>query len=178
MGLASSMSIAAGAVSRACIFGSGSVGRQLREQLAGNLRPDLPGPGTRMVRRYSRLSSALVGSHLMATVTGAAPCCISAMRTAAIRSDNSLVMSTIFLPASLLGAAVGQVYYQRAAADWAAAAPSMTCGRAPDKLCKYGLPTYLGIALISPWAYPVDLWRPVAGIGELARYLAISGFFS
>lgn len=173
------LSIAAGAASKGLHLWLGSVRRQLHEQLAGSLRTDLAA-GARMAHRYSRLSGSLVGSHMLATVTGAAPLLyLSHAYGSDPLGQFALVMSTIFLPASLLGAAVGQVYYQRAAADWAAGRTIHGLWKSTlDKLCRYGLPTYLGIALISPWAYPWIFGGQWQASGELARYLAISGFFS
>ena len=102
---------------RACIFGSAALGGSYAN--SWQVTSARPRSGRKDGTPLFPALGALVGSHLMATVTGAAPLLyISHAYGSNPLGQFALVMSTIFLPASLLGAASCQVYYQRAAADW------------------------------------------------------------
>jgi O-antigen/teichoic acid export membrane protein len=88
-------------------------------------------------------------------------------------------MATIFLPSGLLGTAIGQVYYQRAAKQWAEGSAFSTLWRdMVHKLLIIGVPTYAGVALFSDVAYPFvfgDQWHLA---GEFATWMAIAAFAS
>lgn len=120
----------------------------------------------------------MVASHLSGTVTGLAPI----LYIVQFHGDESLgqfnlVTMTIFLPASLIGTAIGQVYYQRAAKLWAEGLPFDALWRQTAlHLLLIGAPVYLLIALLSPWAYPLLFGAQWTAAGELAPWMAIPAF--
>jgi O-antigen/teichoic acid export membrane protein len=134
----------------------------------------------RTVGTYHRLSTSLVFSHLMLTLTGLIPSVFIARAYGSfVLGQFALVISTIFLPASLLGAAIGQVYYQRAAARWSEGQDfSALWLITARKLLRIGAPIYLVVALLSPWAYPLIFGAEWQLAGQFAPYLAVSAFFS
>jgi teichuronic acid exporter len=147
----------------------------------GAPRPMLDGAGMkRAARTYLRLATSLVSSHLMLTLTGLLPSIfISRAYGAETLGQFALVALTIFLPSGLLGTAVGQVYYQRAASRWSDGHGfldlwSMTV----RKLLTMGIPIYAAAALVSPWAYPLIFGAAWTEAGEFASWVAIAAFFA
>jgi teichuronic acid exporter len=134
----------------------------------------------RMFSRYMHLSGSLVVSHLMLALTGLIPSVfIGHVYGAAVLGQFALVMSTIFLPASLLGMAIGQVYYQRSAAAWAEGRDFHGYWRdTTRKLFRLGAPIYALVALASPWAYPLVFGSNWELAGQFAPYMAVTGFFA
>ena len=133
-----------------------------------------------IAQTYARMSGSLVFSHIMLTFTGGIPIIfISHMYGAETLGQFVLVVSTLYLPSGLIGSAIGQVYYQRAAELWAKGENFQHLWQVTAKrLLLIGIPLYLGIALISPWAYPLvfgDIWQDA---GVYAAYMAVSAFFS
>jgi O-antigen/teichoic acid export membrane protein len=134
----------------------------------------------RMARRYLRLSLSWVASHLLFTVTGLLPTLyIARTYGAATLGQYALVLSTTYLPSSFVGAAIGQVYYQRAAALWSQGAGFGELWRqTTSRLVRLGLPVYLGLAALSPWLYPLlfgQQWKPA---GLYSSIMCISSFFA
>lgn len=134
----------------------------------------------RLAYAYGRLASSLVFSHLMTTCTAAVPIVfITHMYGAEVLGQFALVSSTIFLPAGLVGAAIGQVYYQRAAEHWANGGSFSQLWKSTAKrLVGIGLLAYIGIALVAPFAYPLVFGRAWADAGYYASLMAVSAFFS
>lgn len=134
----------------------------------------------RIASRYLRLSGSMVVSHLLLSCTAIIP----SLFIARVYGNESLgqfalVSSTIYLPSGLIGSAIGQVYYQRAAERWSVGKGFFDLWRATaKKLIFVGIPIYTIVALISPWIYPFlfgDLW---ADAGRYASLMAIGAFFS
>ncbi|MFG6468716.1 lipopolysaccharide biosynthesis protein [Roseateles sp. BYS87W] len=124
---------------------------------------------------HRHLSFSMVMSHLSGTVTGMAPILfISAAYGDSQLGQFNLVAMTIFLPASLIGTAIGQVFYQRAAKQWADGEGFAPLWRqTASRLTLIGVPVYAAIAILSPWAYPFLFgaqWEPA---GALAPWMAL-----
>lgn len=134
----------------------------------------------RLAITYARLSGAMVFSHLMATCTAALPSVFIAHEySKETLGQFALVISTIYLPAGLIGTAIGQVYYQRAAEHWAKGENFAHIWRSTAKrLIIMGLPLYASAALISPWVYPLIFGKAWTNAGRYASLMAISAFFS
>lgn len=129
---------------------------------------------------YLRLAASTTFANSLALVSGTAPLIYMAK---AYGYENlgqfTLVVSTLYLPSSLLGSAIGQVYYQRAAQLHAVGLSFYPLWRATAwQLTKVGIPLYLGIAILSPWAYPLlfgDQWNAA---GQYGRLMAIAAGMS
>lgn len=131
-------------------------------------------------RAHARHAGSMLGSHLLGTVTGLVPVLfIGKVYGGDVLGQFSLVATTIFLPAGLIGSAIGQVYYQRAAALWSQGESFEPLWRQTfRRLCLMGLPAYALIALLSPWVYPFifgDAWHDA---GQYAVWMSIAAFFS
>lgn len=132
------------------------------------------------IRRMAISTSA---SNLIALISTMAPMVfISDHYGASALGQYGLVVSTLFLPSTLLGQAIGQVYYQRACqsqskgADFTGLLVSMS-----TQLAKIGVPLYGLIAFMAPIAYPLAFGADWANSGDMARWLciaAVAGFIS
>ena len=133
-----------------------------------------------VVVSYSRLAGSLVGSHFLATITTAVPIFfISQEYGGQTLGQYSLVLATIFLPAGLIGSAIGQVYYQRAAQEWAQGRSFQALWRSTTtRLMAFGLPTYVVIGLLSKSLYPVIFGNAWYGAGNYAALLSVAAFCS
>lgn len=128
------------------------------------------------IRPYLRLAASMTFANSLSLISGAAPLVYMAK---AYGNDSLgqfvLVVSTLYLPSSFLGNAVGQVYYQRAAQLHANGQPFYDLWRKTAwQLARIGAPLYLTIAILSPWAYPLifgDQWHTA---GEYASLMAIA----
>lgn len=131
-------------------------------------------------RRHAGHAVSMVGSHLLGTVTSMVPILfVGGFYGASTLGQYGLVTATIFLPAGLIGGAIGQVYYQRAAALWSGGASfAALWGETFKRLSLMGLPAYVLIAVLAPRAYPVifgDAWHAA---GEYAAWMSVAAFFS
>lgn len=132
------------------------------------------------IQTYGRLAGAMSFSNLLAMVTAATPMIFMAKTYGGdTLGQFGLVVSTLYLPSGLLGNAIGQVYYQRAA---------QRCGRGEAfddlwrttawQLARIGVPLYAAVALLSPWAYPFvfgSQWQPA---GQYAVLMAVAAGLS
>ncbi|KQV86545.1 lipopolysaccharide biosynthesis protein [Pelomonas sp. Root1237] len=131
-------------------------------------------------RTHARHAGSMFGSHLLGTVTGLVTILFIGQFYGSIDlGQYSLVAATIFLPAGLIGSAIGQVYYQRAAALWSRGESFAPLWRQTfARLSAIGVLAYALIALLSPWAYPFifgDAWEAA---GRYAVWMSIAAFFS
>jgi len=129
-------------------------------------------------RRYGRLASSTVVAHLLSTSAVAIPqVAIARLYGGEVLGQFALVMATIFLPSGLLGTAIGQVYYQRAAQHWAEGRPFFPLWRdMVQKLCLIGVPTYATAMLLSKIAYPFVFGGQWHLAGEFATWMAMAAF--
>ncbi len=133
-----------------------------------------------LAKKYWRRSFSLVCSHIMLAVTGGIPVFFIAKTFGnEVLGQYSLVISTLYLPTSLIGNAIGQVYYQRAASRFSQGNNFVDIWRSTAKrLVFVGIPLYLAVMLISPWAYPIVFGQAWQDAGHYAAILSIAGFFS
>ncbi|MFJ4066654.1 lipopolysaccharide biosynthesis protein [Pseudomonas sp. NPDC089996] len=141
--------------------------------------PDAVSP----LKKHASGANALVMSHVLVTVSSAAPVFyISAVYGTEILGQFSMVMATIFLPSGLVGAAIGQVFYQRAALH--AEEPLVLKGlwnMTIRKLALFGIPIYLCAGILSPWIYPFVLggqWHDAGLYAQVLMVAALSAFVS
>ena len=125
--------------------------------------------------KYGRLIRTMVVSHLLQNVGGLIPIlCISWQFGTDKLGQFALVTSTIALPASLIGASIGKVYYQRAAANWARGESIKALWTATfRRLVMLGIPLFVGIAIVSPWAYPLVFGADWELAGTIAIFIAV-----
>ena len=134
----------------------------------------------RVRSRYGRLATSTVVAHLLSTSTFAIPLvAIARLYGAEILGQFALVMATIFLPSGLLGTAIGQVYYQRAARQWAEGSSFFGLWRdMVHKLLIIGVPVYAIVALLSELAYPLVFGDRWALAGEFATWMSVAALVS
>ena len=146
----------------------------------GQLKARAPYSLRRVARVYFRLSGSVVASHLLMSCTAIIPSVfiVRAYGTESL-GQFALAASTIYLPSGLIGNAIGQVYYQRAAESWAAGRSFADLWRSTAKrLVLVGLPIYATLALVSPWVYPFVFGPVWVDAGVYAAAMAVSAFFS
>jgi O-antigen/teichoic acid export membrane protein len=134
----------------------------------------------RMARAYMRLSGSLVLSHVLLACAVAIPSVFIA-RTYGSETLGQYALSylVVCFPSTLLGGAIGNVYYQRASERWAQGFSFGDIWRSTaKKLLLIGLPIYGAAILTMRWLFPLlfgNVWGPAGYYGEI---LAISAFFS
>lgn len=137
-------------------------------------------PMQRVLARYGRLATSTVLAHLLTSSAIAMPqIALAHLYGANVLGQFALAMATIYLPSGLLGVAIGHVYYQRAAQQWANGSPFFTLWRSTAlKLLMIGVPVFGLVVLLSKHAYPFifgDQWDLA---GEFAALMAIAAFGS
>lgn len=134
----------------------------------------------RPFRRHAHGANAMVVSHVLVTVSTAAPIFyISSVFGSEVLGQFSMVLATIFLPSGLVGAAIGQVFYQRAASHHDQPLVLKSLWRLTvGKLVLFGAPIYLLAAILSPWLYPLVLGGQWHDAGQYAQILVVAAFFS
>jgi teichuronic acid exporter len=129
---------------------------------------------------YASLSSSMVISHLFANVAVIIPYVFVARTYGAdVLGQFVLVMSTLYLPAGLIGNAIGQVYYQRAAEGWANGQGfSVLWKTTAKKTLMIGFPIYALVGTLSPYLYPLIFGESWVAAGKYAMIISVSAFFS
>lgn len=129
---------------------------------------------------YLKLSGSLTFSHIMLVFTGGIPIFFTnKMYGSETLGQFSLVVSTLYLPSSLIGNAIGQVYYQRAAKCRSDNQHFNNLWKSTAKrLLVIGIPFYTTLSIISTWVYPFVFGAQWSSAGEYAAFLSISAFFS
>ena len=90
-----------------------------------------------------------------------------------------MAMATLCIPSTLIGNAIGQVYYQRAAANWADHVSIAPLWKSTARnLLLFGVPIYAVIALLSPYAYPFLFGEAWVLSGTMAQMLSVATCFS
>lgn len=142
-------------------------------------RTDL-GALRRVQGHYGRLATSTVISHLLSTSAVAIPqVAIARLYGGDVLGQFALVLATVFLPSSLLGAAIGHVYYQRAAKEWGEGSPFFALWRdMVHKLLMIGVPVYGAVALLSELAYPLVFGEQWHLAGEFGVWMAGAAFVS
>lgn len=135
-----------------------------------------------VISRFRARSSAMVFSNIVLSVSSALPVFyIGSNYGENNLGQFTLVMATIFLPSGLIGAAVGNVFYQRAAVLWSEREFMVLTdlwASTISKLLLGSLPIFVLIYMVSPWAYPFvfgDEWRAA---GQMAQALCVASLFA
>ena len=134
----------------------------------------------RVARVYVRLGGSLVLSHGLLACTVAIPSIfISRIYGPEILGQYALSYLVVYFPSALLGGAIGNVYYQRAAERWALGFSFGDIWRSTaKKLLLIGIPLYSAAILTMPWLLPMlfgNIWGPA---GYYSAILAVGAFFS
>ena len=134
----------------------------------------------KIINKYSSRANALILAHSMLSITTLMPMFfISRSYGSETLGQFGLVLSTLYLPSSLIANAIGQVYFQRSAKDFSQGNSFRYLWKeTAKKLLMIGLPIYLGIAILSPLAYPLIFGSAWTKAGEYAVLISISSFFS
>jgi O-antigen/teichoic acid export membrane protein len=122
------------------------------------------------------MSLSLMYSHVMLAVTSGLPIVYIAQAYGEAKLGQfTLAFSTLYLPASLIGAAIGQVFSERASKRW-------NTGQDFNHLAKstlfvlFGLsiPVFAVIAWLSPILYPLVFGAAWSDAGRFARVMSLS----
>ena len=129
-------------------------------------------------RSYRKLATSMLLSHLMGTVTALSPILyIGYAYGSSVLGQYSLVTMTIFSPASLIGNAIGQVFYQRAAQSWVQGQIFAPLWRQTFlRLALIGGPLHALVALASPWLYPALFGANWADAGQYGVLISAAAF--
>ena len=134
----------------------------------------------RLAQEYGRLAGSLALSSGLYACTMAIPAVfIARVYGSSTLGQYALAAMVVCLPSTLLGNAVGSVFYQRAAERWAQGSNFVDIWRSTaKKLLLIGFPLY-GLAVLTlPWLLPLlfgSVWRPAGFFGAV---LAIGSFFN
>lgn len=135
-----------------------------------------------LLATYKNRALGMVVSNSILVASGSLPLFFIASEYGAnTLGQFVLVMSTIFLPSGLIGAAVGNVFYQRGAKLWGQQDTNGLKQLWKDtiiKLLLFSIPTYLFVFLISKWGYPFVFGSQWQQAGEFAQLLTLTAFFS
>ncbi|MGE7957526.1 lipopolysaccharide biosynthesis protein [Pseudomonas sp. NPDC089530] len=129
---------------------------------------------------HSKGANAMVLSHVFSTVSGAAPIFfISYQYGVQTLGQFTMVMGTIFLPSGLLGLAIGQVFYQRAAQNFQEGKDiRFLWWETVSRLLLFGFPIYAVAVAFSGYIYPLVLGEQWESAGQYARVFSVAAFFS
>lgn len=135
-----------------------------------------------VISRFRARSVAMVFSNIVLSASSALPVFyIGSNYGANNLGQFTLVMATIFLPSGLIGAAVGNVFYQRAAVLWNERECTVLIDlwtRTISKLLLGSLPIFALIYMVSPWAYPFVFGDEWGAAGQMAQALCIASLFA
>lgn len=127
-----------------------------------------------------RLALSMSCSSAIALVSGVVPLLfIGHQYGVDALGQYGLVVSTLYLPSSVLGQAIGQVFYQRAAKLHAEGEPFRSLLLDTSRhLLKVGAPLFLSVSILSPWLYPMVFGGKWALAGEMARIMSAAALVS
>jgi teichuronic acid exporter len=131
-------------------------------------------------RQYGKLSASLVVSGILTTYSTAAPTfAVSQLFGQDALGHLSLVTLTLYLPAGLVGSAIGQVFYQRAAATWSNNEDIHALWKVTfRKVTLLGIPLYMAVAVLAPFAYPLIFGSVWEKAGEIAIWMCLPACIS
>jgi len=147
-------------------------------------RRDIYPPGSLVkikaaARRYGALSKSLIFSQTCLTVTVAIPSFyIARAHGAEELGQFALAWQIIVQPMNLLGNAIGNTYYQRAAELWAQGSSFKDLWRSTvKKIILMGLSVYGAAFCLSPWLFPLIFGQAWVKAGQYAVPLSVGAFF-
>lgn len=127
-----------------------------------------------------KLLGSMILSHGMLAVTTLAPLTYIGYRYGEdLTGQFALVLGTLALPTTLIGNAVGQVFYQRASQLFANGGAFSALLLANVRLLFFiALPAFLFVALTGPFLYPLVFGSQWHVAGETAQIYAVAAAFS
>ncbi len=135
-----------------------------------------------VISRFRARSTAMVFSNIVLSASSALPVFyIGSSYGANDLGQFTLVLATIFLPSGLIGAAVGNVFYQRAAFLWnqrECMALTELWASTVSKLLLISLPIFALVYMVSPWAYPFVFGEEWRKAGQIAQTLCFASLFA
>lgn len=136
-----------------------------------------------IVNDYKNSSFSFSLANILQTFTGYVPVyIISRYYGSASLGQWALVTSTLYLPTSLIGIAIGQVYFQRAAKLYSEGEKIRYIWLSTAKtLTLIAIPVFLAIALLSPWVFPILFgaqWKDAGNYASLFSIAAAASFIS
>ncbi len=129
---------------------------------------------------YRKLAVSISTSHfLMALYAGLPSFFIVSNYGNEVFGQYAMVLSTLFIPTYLIGSSLGQVFYQRAAANRAAKKNFLSLwNKTISFLLIIGIPTYILIWLLAETLYPVILGPNWVSTGVFAKILVPAALMS
>jgi teichuronic acid exporter len=133
-----------------------------------------------ILHRYYKISiSATLSNFLMLIGVMIPIVMIERTYGSSVLGQYALVTATLSLPTSLMGNAIGQVYFQRAANEYNMSGSfNHLWKKTSFNLFIIGLPIYILIFIVSPFLYPIVFGTEWMETGEYAKYICVSAFFS
>lgn len=129
---------------------------------------------------YLSLSSSMVGSNVLITLAGAIPMfAMSSLYGNDLLGQYALAATVIFLPSSIVGASLGQVYFQRAAKSWSNGESIHSLWKNTARALLFiGVPLYMAIFFLSPFIFVLIFGSEWEIAGKYASWLSITALFS
>ena len=127
-----------------------------------------------------KLLGSMIVSHGMLAITTLAPLAYIGYRYGEeFTGQFALVLGTLALPTTLVGNAIGQVFYQRASQLFANGSTFSALLLANSRLLFFiALPAFLFVALTGPFLYPLVFGSQWYVAGETAQIYAVAAAFS
>lgn len=156
------------------------VGGALRPVAFAPVRGTLKGRKRIRAQKLERLLGSMILSHSMLAVTALAPLTYVGYRYGEdFTGQFSLVLGTLALPTTLVGNAVGQVFYQRASQLFSSGHTFVTLLLANAKMLLFiALPAFLFVALTGPFLYYSVFGPQWYVAGQTAQIYAVAAAFS
>ncbi len=129
---------------------------------------------------HGRMGGSLVLSHFLLALSGIIPLTYVAHAYGATTLGQfAMANGVVALPSLLVGNAIGDVFYQRAARRWAEGKGFADIWRTTAaKLLIIGLPMYTIAGVAMPWVFPFVFGRQWVEAGQFGSLLCIVGFLS
>ena len=152
--------------------------RSLVDLFLGPLAQDKMEAHPRSVHKKG--ANAMVFSHLFLTIGTALPILFISYRFGVeTLGQFTMVMSTIFLPSGLIGLAIGQVFYQRAAKYFRDSKDIRQLWLSTVyRLIIFGFPIYAVAVILSSYIYPMVLGEQWKLAGQYAQIFSVAAFFA
>lgn len=135
-----------------------------------------------VVKEYKNRSVSLVIANSIGTISGLMPLIYLENRYGPnILGQFALAFGTIFFPASIIGAAVGNVFYLRSSnllAKKEYINLVSVWNETLKKLVLFSAPIYIGIYFLGPTLYPIIFGDGWELSGKFAKIMCLAAFFS
>ena len=156
------------------------VGGALRAVSFAPVRGALTGRTRIRAQGLENLLGSMIVSHGMLAITTLAPLAYIGYRYGEeFTGQFALVLGTLALPTTLVGNAIGQVFYQRASQLFANGSTFSALLLANSRLLFFiALPAFLFVALTGPFLYPLVFGSQWYVAGETAQIYAVAAAFS